>query len=47
MNINENFKNIENNTSTYEICPKSVPDGSCSCFFCEDREQDKQEYPRP
>ena len=49
MNIN---KIIEKNTSAYEICLKSVPAGSISCFFCfqnnfEDRGQDQQVYPRP
>ena len=28
------FENIEKNTSTYEIYLKSLPDGSCSCFLC-------------
>ena len=28
------LKNIEKNTSAYEICLKSVPDSSCSCSFC-------------
>ena len=45
------LKNVEKNTSVYEICLKSVPDRFRSCFFCfqkncEDRGQDQQEYPR-
>ena len=46
------LKNIEKYTSVYEICLKSVPESSCSCFFCfqkrcEDRGQDQQKYPTP
>ena len=48
------FKNIEKNTSAYEICYNLSLMALALFFFffafkkkCEDRGQDQQEYPRP